>query len=860
MSTLVCYRDKIEWNDEFQSWLERRIESSNETEDPVDSICLAARDLTIAGRFTFQGVALEIAAETLSGSQGQITLLYEHSKRPFIKAFFKSLDGIAIQSLGEPGHWGSPGKDGEPGTPGKDGKPGSPDGGNGGNGGWGLDGGNGGNGGDGGDIYFGYCLATGPISISSQGGAAGLGGRRGKAGRGGRGGIGWPPNGKNGKPGRDGEAGFPGEDGLPGRNGFVSGGQVSEEGFWANAGNITGTPGSGSDSWAGYRVRMGKYHFRAGRLVEASQEFDAALRLDPSNADAALYKERLLSNQNILGFPRDFDIIPDFEYWEKTVVGYREPILAIFQITIDMLQEVFDIDRAKQHLAAQINFNEANLLKVLPEEKAAANLELAAAAAQKKHSQERLDNIDKEIKSCQENSFSLGDMISTIVKVGSAVVGLVGGVVTGVAGYVWIATNLTDSYLATLFKDDKDGKDARKELKEKAGGIKDLVDGVGEAISVFKVIEDISNAESDKPECLALLKQKAEIVHELLMATFREKQADHLLRASEAKVDIAAAYNDSLITLQEDLENDIKQIKQVIRVLLFFLDAYTDIYLKYVFYEARALQIYTLNQDVPMKYDYVSFNPDLIENFMEGYGEDPNEADHHKQMRGIIEEMQGTWKLFVDTFQYRNDYDAYIQSGNLVHDIYSTHLTIGADDTSIEKFKNTYELQFTVNFSDLWKTHYDCKVESVELVLSGAKSNSAIVRTISCVVEHSGICHFRDAYDETISMTLCPRPAIVVVEEYQPNQYRGKTIGTEPMDLMFWGRSIVTTWRLFIPQEEIDMHQVDLSELSQIQILIGYKAFQRQWRFFPIIIEWLNERIRWMYSLIKFLTGLLVRD
>ncbi len=78
-------------------------------------------------------------------------------------------------------------------------------------------------------------------------------------------------------------------------------------------------------------------------------------------------------------------------------------------------------------------------------------------------------------------------------------------------------------------------------------------------------------------------------------------------------------------------------------------------------------------------------------------------------------------------------------------------------------------------------------------------------------------------------MALKPRPTVVVIEgePQQYSEYSGAMEAEDPFDLGFWGRGVAATWRLYIEQEEIDDHHIDLAQLSEIQIGIGYECFYK---------------------------------
>jgi hypothetical protein len=102
--------------------------------------------------------------------------------------------------------------------------------------------------------------------------------------------------------------------------------QVTDAACWRTAASLAGT-------WADYRVRVGEYFFRASRptpppspaadtLALALGEFDAALSLDATRARAREYRGWLLNKQNVLGLPRDHDLLPDFAALEGVYTRY----------------------------------------------------------------------------------------------------------------------------------------------------------------------------------------------------------------------------------------------------------------------------------------------------------------------------------------------------------------------------------------------------------------------------------------------------------------------------------------------------------------------------------------------------------
>jgi hypothetical protein len=95
---------------------------------------------------------------------------------------------------------------------------------------------------------------------------------------------------------------------------------------------------------------------------------------------------------------------------------------------------------------------------------------------------------------------------------------------------------------------------------------------------------------------------------------------------------------------------------------------------------------------------------------------------------------------------------------------------------------------------------------------------------VTLIVEHSGTYDVTLRDGSTRHLVLHPRPTVTTASK-SALQLTGAAVGTSPLDLPFWGRGVCTTWHLSIEDAEILTNQVDLSQLSELQVGIGYQSF-----------------------------------
>lgn len=580
--------------------------------------------------------------------------------------------------------------------------------------------------------------------------------------------------------------------------------------------------------WAAYRLAIAQYYFRAANpststeaqfLDIARKEAEAVTQLEPGNEAAATLLELILSNHNPLGLPRDFDLIPDFPYFEQVVADYAPLVLGLFDSATTMLDQAVTIEDRADTLRAEIAHLQG-LTGALSAELGAAQLGLVAAASDRDFAKSQADANERRI---QDRRDELARKTLTWDGIlGFAGLTILTGLFTlgsGGAGVGVVAAFLPDILRLTgddqlPFTDEK-----RKALLDQARGLKEWTkffdDPVGSsmpiAVSFARMIKDVGDASGDA-ELKLLLKESIELTHSKLTSQLRTDQARQAVVAAQAHVDLAIA---DLARAQDQLAHltaDEEFVEGVATTLLRGAQGHMDIVMKYAFFAARALEIYTLaDLSADIRYDYGYVHPD-------------QEADHRDgllPLLKLIAAYRSSWARFVGIIALRNRYDSYFGSGTVVRDKVFLTVDGGTDPIRLEQFRQTRHLILLVDLEDLPPTRFEAKAAYALLSLVGATAN---VPALSCIVEHSGRSSSRRRDNTVAELVLRPR-ATVVQTAKTGLAFTGAHAGIDPGELSFWGRGVATGWHVFIEPDEMTRRDVDLTGLTSIELEIGYDAF-----------------------------------
>jgi hypothetical protein len=721
-----------------------------------------------------------------------------------------ALSGVRIVARGgSGGNGGSGGKggDGESGSSGADVS--GTDGGNGGSG------GSGGNGGAGGNVRVFYVYDWVPGGFDSATVVDVSGGSAGQPGNGGAGGNGgWDAT--------DGQDGSAGSVGGTGSAGPLTVQQLTEVTFWSTIATIDP---DASAEWSAYRTRLGEFLFRsyraddpalAGNPILAWVEFAKALALNPANAGAEQLQRQLVGNQNPLGLVRQYDLVPDFPRYEQVVTDYGPMVLGLFQTASFLLANANDLGLMQNAVSSQLAHIEQTV-DILRTEQAAAALGVEAA-------QSELDRVDgrrsqlgemfqqreEELRSAPFDSF-----INGILGVGTMLIGFGTGAsavatIAGLAKPVW--SSMSDQNLLSLTNWEK-GAQARDEVSDWVGGLADIAEHTTELISQGQVLSDIWGSQAD-PQYQSLLNDAAMLTFERHTAALRKEQAD----LEKAAVDqrIAQAQEDIVRAQQQlsELVADLRQLGDMIMTLVRRAQGYIDVILKYVFFAARALEIYALvNASGLVSYDYGFIHPDQEEDGFRAL----SRGDASKVL-ALLGQYLSSWSRLPDVLYFRDAYESYSMSGQAAHDVCFVSIT---EKGQLQAFATSQELYLTVDRQQLAPTRFEDKVESVTIGLIGA---AAAAPGITCIVEHLGNWTARRRDGSEVVFGLPPRRAPVLATA---SRAALDTLAVRPseMDLGFWGRGAAANWHIFIEPHEMTSNQVDFQNLVAIHVGVGYRSF-----------------------------------
>lgn len=725
---------------------------------------------------------------------------------------------------------GGAGGRGGPGGRGGRGGPLSVDTGSGGNGGRGGEGGPGGPGGAGGRFTLLF------VSDNTAGGAAAIidvsGGDGGDPGAGGPGGEGRD----GGTPGKTGPAGT--RHGTPGKTFPPSLRQLtSVEELWAQLRNSAWA--DAATEWSTHRTRVGEFLFRRWRPGEdtsdtlaarAAGEFESATLLNPEDRRSQVLREALLGRSTPIGFSREYDLIPDFPRYESVVADYLPVVEGLFLSAQILLQNAADLQRVRDQLDAQKARLQGSIA-VLTIEKARADLGLAAAQLQVRRvderwsaSQQRLVERRREL---EEVEWS--ELMGSFFEVGLLLAGFATG---GVALPFSVAAPYA-AYGITLMKARGESAapseiDFRNEkvsdaVESQAGGLEQLKELVEPGTRIFvsakKVFDDIDAKVSVDPESTALLRELAMLAFEHQAAALRESQA--ALEVEAAKLELAAARADlaRIATLRDRLATDTMALGELTRSVLKRTQGYVDIIIKYIFFAARALQLFSLSNTLAdISFDYGYVDPDLENDAFRSLSRPRDQRGGSAKALRLLEAYLASWQRLPDILVLRDRFESYAASGQVTHDVLVSSVS---DPASLKLFRETNELSFVLDLGGLPPSRYEDKVESVFVALVGATTKNP---GVTCILEHAGQWTSRRRDGTQTTQRLSPRRTAVLGATSR-REAHWLTFQRERTDAGFFGRGVATTWRLALERHEADTNSIDLATMSEILVGIAYRSF-----------------------------------
>ena len=400
------------------------------------------------------------------------------------------------------------------------------------------------------------------------------------------------------------------------------------------------------------------------------------------------------TTRTCLGLARDVDIIPNFPYAEQVVVDYAPLVLGLFQTATSLLQGNLTLEQMAANIAREIA-HLSGLEVVLETERAAAERGLAAAQTEQEKATELFNALQARItaKRAELESktfgwldlFGIGGYIAVVAIISLAT----GGGAAAVAG----------AYLPQIISTLTDGgglpfKEAdRAAALNAALGLKGLLGKDGKPdplgpmlLSLSKLLSDIDESDGDA-DLKAMLRESVELTFDKLISARRVEQAALSLAAADLRLQQARIDRDRAQAQLDGLTTDVDYLEQVALTLIRSAQGYMDILMRYAFFAARAVEIYTVDDlSNEVFYDYGYVHPDLEQDYSDGL----------LPLAQLIGAYVTSWGRFVGVIGYRSRYDAYFAGTDRVSDKVFVSVT---DPATLADFRATQTLAVEVRLA-----------------------------------------------------------------------------------------------------------------------------------------------------------------
>jgi len=686
----------------------------------------------------------------------------------------------------------------------------------------GRPGGNGGAGGNGGVART--LTSIGPVpTVTAGGGAGGVAGAGGKGGRGAK-----TAQGQQRPNAPDGHDGQPGATGLDGTAESIV---ASGEDFWNKA---RGELGADLVESAAHWLSCAKFHYRQATGWPSTKQADTVLGLfatavaaDPTLSEVAVLKEQFLNGDDLLGLPRNLDVVPDFERYQRRIDTYGGWVDRLFGDVNDLLAATTSIELTDAQLQVQLNTLDFTT-KILQETLADTKASLAAVAAEEKAASARwnatLDIVNKR-KADLDKPVDWGGVVvvGMFALAGLVVSAYVGQTAGKLIGSIPDLMSMGNLELSGSDKETKVLKDAiaaggkiqaagAKEAaahKDASGNI-DVGAWVSEAgpvlLSFAKFAKDMDEATGD-PELKQLVKDLASRLQEKLAASARRAAASRQVDLATLRIEGVARERAAYTRLHAQAQADGQLLRKTALALLNVVRLHGDTFLDYQVRAARAVEIYTLtDQSAALRLDRWHLHPDT-------------ELAYEQR---LIDTAAYRSALVVSSSQLAvaqlvTAFDTYDLS-SFQQDVHYVTLT---DQAHLDELRLGLATWFTVEPDDLAGDRWEAKVVAATVTLQGV---TAATPTFALVLIHGPRCTQRLKDGTDVTSYLQPREALLQVAPANGQAIGAGAILPNERPTEFWRRSVATEWVLLLEQDVVRDRSVDLSGLTEIRLSFTYLA------------------------------------
>jgi hypothetical protein len=773
------------------------------------TIVFGARAITLSELVS--GYSYVIATDELTLAPGAAAAIEnsDGTTPTSVTVLARKIDGALRASVA--GVAGPDGADGEPGESGivddVEDRPGRPP--------IRLPGGAGGNGEDGGDgapggnITVRYALATAPPTAAAPGGPGGA------AGQGGPGGPGRPP-------GRPGKAGRRGSSGT---SGVISVQQIPAEQVFQSL-----DPAS-AVGWAAYRAEVAGFLLRKfdfDSQLAALNEAGEALLLNPADEEAATVQSRIILRQIPSGLPRDLDIAPDYPALSANLPAEIAIVQNAFQAFVSVVSLETIADTIREQLRV-LRMQLENRTEEAQADVVIANGDVAIAQAEKVNVQKQIDLIQKDIIAAQNQSFSLGGLLTTVGTIAAGLAGMASGpgAIISIAAGIASLNNLAGTsanvgiLIGELGNAAKDPKNKTKLEQDVAnvnglgGDLKDLISGTKSVISFVKVVSDLDGAisgSSSQSQVGKLLREKAKLTRDHMVASMRERQAKARVLASEMRVANLISEMEQIDDRLEHWSTEIAVLNAAAELLIRAARHVVDMVMDDVFLAQRAREIYQLEGTPNLRFDFGYLHPDTERSLSPAL----RAAATLVSLAGMPIQILAWNQMFQQLNSAQIGFD-------VIHPQLSVTIT---DPVQLQAFATGSALRVTIGLESVPSGMFELKANALSLELNKAVTS----QSANIWVTHSGEWAMNRRTDGSVTtMLLRPRREVFaiaagsgILRSSIPANPQSNSESGPPFS--FWGRGTATTFTLELSQPST----LDLSQLTAIHVTVDCIAFAPQ--------------------------------
>ena len=352
-----------------------------------------------------------------------------------------------------------------------------------------------------------------------------------------------------------------------------------------------------------------------------------------------------------------------------------------------------------------------------------------------------------------------------------------------------------------------------EEIKKLGGGFKDLIEGTKSFISFGEMMSDLENAMSlpGQDAIGRLLKQQILLTRQKMVGQLRERQAMGRVAAAVLRVGNLENEIQQVRATLAHWSADAEALKAATDLLIRSAREIVDMVMEDVFLAQRAREIYQLDRVFDLRFDFGFLEPDVDRRLTPAARAGASLVTLSPMAIHVL-----AWdKIFK-----------HLNTAQLGFDVIHPQLSLTITDAArLREFAEGRTLDFSIGLEAVPEKMFELKVNAMTLELTGATT----AQSANVWVTHSGKWSMnRRTNDGVTDLLLLPRSELFA---FSPGagtlkaKIPANPSSTEPgPPFSFWGRGVVTTFRLEVAQPTL----MDLSQLTAMDVTIDCIAYAAQ--------------------------------